>query len=77
MTDVYFHCSSNGRLLPRRQVVAVESLTQARDYAACVVRSLLTTPGMEDWRTWILHASDELGDELFIVPFAFVVGKPH
>jgi hypothetical protein len=28
-------------------------------------------------RSWILHVSDNLGDELFVVPFAFVLGKPH
>jgi hypothetical protein len=24
-----------------------------------------------------LHVNDDLGDELFVVPFAFVLGKPH
>jgi hypothetical protein len=24
-----------------------------------------------------LHVSDDQGDELFIVPFTFVLGKPH
>jgi hypothetical protein len=24
-----------------------------------------------------LHVSDDLGDELFVLPFAFVLGKPH
>jgi hypothetical protein len=32
-------------------------------------------PNSEDWRSWILHVSDDLGDELFIVPFAFALGK--
>jgi hypothetical protein len=25
----------------------------------------------------VLHVSDNLGDELFVVPFAFVLGDPH
>jgi hypothetical protein len=32
---------------------------------------------LEDWRGWILHVNDDLGDELFVVPFSFVLGKPH
>jgi hypothetical protein len=28
-------------------------------------------------RGWFLHVNDDLGDELFVVPFAFVLGKPH
>jgi hypothetical protein len=32
---------------------------------------------LEDWRGWVLHVNDDLGDELFVVPFAFVLGKPH
>jgi hypothetical protein len=27
--------------------------------------------------SWILHVTDELGDELFYVPFASVLGKLH
>ena len=32
---------------------------------------------LEDWRDWVLHVSDDQGDELFVVPFTFVLGKPH
>jgi hypothetical protein len=35
------------------------------------------TANAEDWRNWVLHATDELGEELFTVPFASVVGKLH
>jgi hypothetical protein len=35
------------------------------------------TPSVEDWRSWILHVTDELGDELFYVPFVSVLGKLH
>jgi hypothetical protein len=49
----------------------------SRDHAACVVRSLTMARSLEDWRSWILHVSDDLGDERFVVPFAFVLGKPN
>jgi len=45
--------------------------------AACVVRSPTKARSLEDWRGWVLHVNDDLGDELFIVPFAFMLGKPH
>ena len=77
MDHVYFHCSSANAVLVDRRGAAVGDLVEARDYAACVVRSLTMTRGAEDWRTWVLHVSDDLGDELFVVPFASVLGKPH
>jgi hypothetical protein len=39
MTRIYFHCSSNGRLLPECRVVAVDDLAEARDHAARIVQS--------------------------------------
>jgi len=77
MTQVYFHCSNpKGALIDRRGAV-VDDLAEARDRAATVVRSLTAARSLEDWRDWVLHVNDDLGEELFIVPFAFVLGKPH
>ena len=77
MTQVYFHCSNSQGVMVDRDGVAVDDLKEARDRATSVVRSLTMTRTAEDWRSWILHVSDNLGDELFILPFAFVIGKPH
>ena len=77
MAQVYFHCSNARGVLVDRHGAAVDDLAEARDHAACVVRSLTMTQSAEDWRSWILHVNDDLGDELFVVPFAFVLGKPH
>ena len=63
MTQVYFHCSNPQGVLLDRYGAAVCDLAEARDHAACVVRSLTTTRSAEDWRSWILHVSDDLGDE--------------
>jgi hypothetical protein len=41
------------------------------------VRSLTTARGLEDWRAWVLHVNDDRCDELFVVPFAFVLGKTN
>jgi hypothetical protein len=77
MTQVYFHCSNTREVLLDHCGAMVDDLAEARDHAACVVRSLMTARNLEDWRDWVLHVSDDLGEELFIVPFAFMLGKPN
>jgi hypothetical protein len=68
MTRVYFHCSNSRGVSIDRYGAAVDDLAEARDHAACVVRSLNMAQSSEDWRSWILHVSDDLGGELFVVP---------
>jgi hypothetical protein len=77
MTQVYFHCSNTNKVLVDRCGAVVDDLAEARDHAACVVRSLTMARSLEDWRGWVLHVNDDLGEELFVVPFAFVLCKPH
>ncbi len=77
MAQVYFHCSNGRKTLIDRYGAAVIDVGEARDHAISVMRSLVMTPGAEDWRGWELRVSDELGEEIFVVPFAFVLGKPH
>jgi hypothetical protein len=77
MAQVFFHCSNAGRVLLNCCDAEVEDLTEAREQAAMVVRSLLAVPGPEDWRGWMLHISDDLGEELFSLPFASVMGRLH
>jgi len=77
MGQLYFHCSNAKGTLIDRYGAAIADLAEARDHATRVVRSLLMTRSSEDWRGWALHVSDDLGDEIFVMPFAFVLGKPH
>ncbi|MGA2291431.1 DUF6894 family protein [Bradyrhizobium sp.] len=77
MAQVYFHCSSSQGALIDRRGAAVSDLAEARDRAALVMRSLISAPGPEDWRGWVLHVSDDDGEEIFCVPFASLLGKPH
>ena len=67
MAQIYFHCSTAEGV----------DLAEARDHAALVVQSLIMAPSLEDWRGCVLHVSDDCGEEIFIVPFASVLGKPH
>jgi hypothetical protein len=77
VTHVYFHCSSDRGVLVDQCGTAVHNLVEARDCAAGVVRSLIVANSAKDCRDWVLHVSDDLGSEIFLVPFAFVPGKPH
>lgn len=77
MAQVYFHYSNTEGELTDRSGAAVGNLIEAHDHAALVVRSIIAAPGEEDWRSWILHVSDDLGEEIFSLPFASVLGKPH
>jgi len=77
MTQVYFHCSSSRTVRIDRSGQAVNNLAEARDRAACIIHSLIMERGEEDWREWVLHVSDDFDDELFVLPFARVLGKAH
>jgi uncharacterized protein DUF6894 len=77
MTQLYFHCSNTKKVFVDYRGAIVDDLAEARDYAARVVQSVTSQRSAEDWRDWVLHVSDDQGDELFILPFTFVLGKPH
>lgn len=77
MAQVYFHCSNAKGTRIDRRGTAVFDLAEACEQAGLVVHSLIATPNLEDWRGWVLHVSDETGEEIFSVPFASMLGKPH
>lgn len=77
MTEVFFNCSSPGHVLRDRRGLAVSDLSEAHAQAEGFVRKLLMSPTAEDWRSWELRVTDEFGDEIFAIPFASVLGKPH
>lgn len=77
MAQLYFHCSNSQRALIDRSGLAVGNLADARDQAARIMRTLIMAESQEDWRDWVLHVSDDLGDEIFVVPFTSVLGQLH
>ena len=77
MAQVYFHCSSAREVRVDQLGAVVSDLAEARDYAACVVRSMIMEASAQDWRDWVVHVSDDFDDEILVVPFASVLGKPH
>lgn len=77
MTEVYFRYSNAKGALVDRRAAVVTDLADARAYAELIVRSLVMQPGPQDWRGWVLHVCDDLGDEILALPFASVLGRPH
>jgi hypothetical protein len=77
MAQIYFHFSNARGVLMDRCGTSVSDLIEACEKATSKVRSVIAAASPEDWRDWVLHAIDEAGDEIFILPFAFVLGKPH
>ncbi len=77
MAQLYFHCSNSREVRVDQFGAAVSDLAEARDRAACLVRSLIMEPNAEDWRDWVVHVSDDFDDEIFAVPFSSVLGKPN
>jgi hypothetical protein len=77
MADVYFHYSNGRDVLIDRIGTVVEGVSEAREHAVRRARSLIMTPGPEDWRRWVLHITDDDGEELLELPFSTLLGKPH
>jgi len=77
MTHVYFHCSNADRIVLDPQGLEVADFVEAHECAAQIVRAFVASIGPDDWRSWTLHVSDESGEDIFVMPFACIVGRPH
>jgi hypothetical protein len=77
MTHVYFHCSSSERVLLDQNGSDVEDLVEAHERAKQIVQQFVSSQTPDDWRAWTLHVSDENGDDIFLMPLAYVLGRPH
>ena len=77
MTQVFFHYSNPKKVFLDHHGAVVNDLVEARDHATRLVQSFTNERGVEDWRDWIMHASSDQGDELFVLPFTFVLGRSH
>jgi hypothetical protein len=77
MGQIYFHCSNTQGVVVDQCGMTVVDLVEAYEAATGLVRLRIAAPSLIDWRDWILHVSDEAGEEIFALPFASVIGKPH
>ena len=77
MTRLFFHCANERGTLIDRTGLEFGNLTEACERADRFVHSLIASPSLEDWRSWVLHVSDDRGEDLFVVPFASALSKAH
>jgi len=77
MAQIHFHISTTDRVLLDCGAADVRDLTEAREEAQLVVRALIAVPGPEDWRDFMLHVHDDLGEEMYALPFKTVLGRMH
>ena len=77
MAQISVCCSNSRGILLDRQTAQVEDLLEACDYATAMARSLIATVSLEDWRCCRLDVCDDLGAEIFVLPFSSLLGKLH
>ena len=77
MTEVYFHCSNADQLLIDSRGSTVSDFSDACAQALRLVHSMMTAPNTEDWRGWQLQVTDDLGEEILVIPFASALGRLH
>jgi len=76
MPAVFFHCSDDKHVILDRTGVAMD-LAEAWVHAEQLARSFVMTPSAEDWRNWAVHVTDDIGTEIFELPFTAVLGELH
>ena len=77
MAQVFLQYSTPRGVALHQAVAKVTNVTELREYVVQSIRSLITAPSLEDWRQWTVHARDDLGSELFVLPFVSLLGEPH
>jgi hypothetical protein len=77
MATLYFHCAGSREVLLDRRGTEMEDIFDAPARAFQIIQAMLNSAGPEDWREWSVHVRNIEGEELFMVPFSSVLGKPH
>jgi hypothetical protein len=77
MATMYFHCAGTQEVLVDRRGSDMEDMSDARARAFQIIQAIVISSGPEDWRGWSVHVSDDDGEEVLLVPFSSVLGKPH
>ncbi len=72
---LYFNCRSDERTLPDLSGTDVDDLNAARDHAVRAIQSVVATGSVEHWRKWVLRVSDDVGNEVFEMPFWFILSS--
>ncbi|MGH8262007.1 MAG: DUF6894 family protein [Steroidobacteraceae bacterium] len=77
MATMFFHCAGTREVLVDRRGSEMADMFDARARAFQIIQAIVTSAGPEDWRDWSVYVSDDEGEEVLLVPFSTVLGKPH
>ena len=77
MTHVFFHCANAELVVLDPRGTDVEDMVEAHQRAIQVIQDYVGKISPDDWRAWTLHVSDEEGEEIFLMPFSYVLGRLH
>lgn len=77
MREAYFHYANPEHLLIDKRGAAVSDFADACAQANRLVRTMIATANDEDWRGWELRVTDDLGEEIFVLPFTALLGRLH
>ena len=76
MAQFTFHCTRRRRTLGERQGAELAGLAEAHERALSFVRAVASRiPTPQDWRDWRVRVTAETGEEVLVVPFAYVLGR--
>ncbi len=75
MAQISFCCANSQGYLLDRRVAEVDDLLAARNYAKEFVWSFMKTAQLQDWRSCRLHVRDQNGNDIFVMPFPWALGR--
>ncbi len=74
MAQFSFCCANPYGMLLHRRNADVADLREARDFATVLIRLLIDSATLKDWRSCRLHVFDHGGKEIFVMPFWSILG---
>ena len=78
MAHFYFHCSNSQQILRDLSGYDLVDLVEARQRASGIIRRVIETGSARgDWRDWAVVVTDDEDEEMLVVPFSDVIGRPH
>ena len=78
MAQFFFHCSNSEKVLVDRSGYDLHDLVEVRRRASGIMRRCIEMGAVDgDCRDWLMHVVDEMDEEVFVLPFADMIGRPN
>jgi len=78
MTHLFFHCAAPGEVLVDHRGRAVSDLSEAREHALAVARSIMDGAfGVADFSEWKIYVGDDEDEEVLVLPFTCLAPTLH